>query len=237
MKRVLSSSLKGVAMKSSDWETSDIISTGNNNNNNNQPNTSGQQLQSRSNSDASRRMSIHSSNSLFKQPDLLISCKTADAAATTGRKASRTSSVLTTLDADEQDPVDESNTASLRRNSKRTYDEDDAEVIIVNTFREKKSKQLDAPRHLSSADLDTLKANDPFMYYSIPSVKRAVWEGREVDFDVDLGRPVKRCSAVSFENVNDFAVGLSYDDTRSVANENGDRKEDLFLSFFGVDCQ
>ena len=65
------------------------------------------------------------------------------------------------------------------------------------------------------------------MYYSIPSVKKAVWEGSEANFDLDLSRPVKRFSGVSFENVNDLAVGF-YDNTRSVAN--GDHN-------FGVDYQ
>ena len=69
------------------------------------------------------------------------------------------------------------------------------------------------------------------MYYSIPSVKKAVWEGREVDFDVELSNPVKRCSALSFENADDLCMVFP-DNNLSVAN--GGHKEDLFLSFFGV---
>eukprot|EP00956_Cyclotella_meneghiniana_P020847 scaffold37268_cov23-Cyclotella_meneghiniana.AAC.2 len=183
MKRVLSSTFKGVAMKSSNWETSDITTT----TSNSQPS---RQLRSRSNSNACHRLNHYSFNSLFGQPDLLSSRKSSDAATAT----ERTSSSLLTLESDEQDPVlDESNTASSRRNS---------------------------PRELTTK--------------MMPSLGRE--RGR---FDIDLGRPVKRCSAVSFEIVNDFAaMGLTYDDTSCVANEsNGDCKEDLFLSFFGVDCQ
>ena len=107
----------------------------------------------------------------------------------------------------------------------------DAKVIVVDTFREKTPKQLEARRHLTSADLASLKESDPFMYYSIPSVKKAVWEGREVDFDVELTNPVKRSSAISFENADDLCMVFD-DNTASVAN--GDHEEDLFLSVFGA---
>ena len=117
----------------------------------------------------------------------------------------------------------------------RSSFEEDAKVIVVDTFREKTPKQLEARRYLTSAELVTLKESDPFMYYSIPSVKKAVWEGREVDFDVELTNPVKRSSAVSFENAGDDLCMVFHDNTTSVAN--GDRKEDLFLSFFGVDIE
>ena len=73
------------------------------------------------------------------------------------------------------------------------------------------------------------------MYYSIPSVKKAVWEGREVDFGVELTNPVKRSSAVSFENAGDDLCMVFDDNTTSVAN--GDHEEDLFLSFFGDDIE
>eukprot|EP00956_Cyclotella_meneghiniana_P028553 scaffold66828_cov23-Cyclotella_meneghiniana.AAC.1 len=40
------------------------------------------------------------------------------------------------------------------------------------------------------------------MYYSIPAVKQARWEGRSVDFDVELSEPVERRSAISFEKLD-----------------------------------
>ena len=75
------------------------------------------------------------------------------------------------------------------------------ETIVVDTFREKIPQQLDRSL-LTSADLANLKETDAFMYYSIPAVKQARWEGRAVDFDVELSEPVERRSAISFEKLD-----------------------------------
>ena len=48
-----------------------------------------------------------------------------------------------------------------------------ATAIAVKTFTDKPSKQLDLTKIHSQADLDTIKSQDPFMYYSIPGVRSA----------------------------------------------------------------
>eukprot|EP01083_Nonionella_stella_P134993 410644_1 len=48
-----------------------------------------------------------------------------------------------------------------------------ATAIAVKTFTNKPSKQLDLTKIHTQADLDTIKSQDPFMYYSIPGVRSA----------------------------------------------------------------
>jgi hypothetical protein len=58
-------------------------------------------------------------------------------------------------------------------------------TIVVPTFREKRFKEtFDKKDIKSSADLDQLKKDDPFMYYSLPEVKEAAMKGKDVDFSV-----------------------------------------------------
>eukprot|EP00986_Skeletonema_menzelii_P000971 scaffold273_cov138-Skeletonema_menzelii.AAC.2 len=56
---------------------------------------------------------------------------------------------------------------------------------------------------LSAQDLQTLKQDDPFLYYSIPSVQRAALKFQEPDVSgsslEEPTTPVKRCTRVSFE--------------------------------------
>ena len=84
---------------------------------------------------------------------------------------------------------------STQEHKEESFEDDEFELP---TFRAKKAKILDT--RLSSADLAALKEEDPFMYYSIPAVKKAVWEGRPVDFEVSLfDEPVKRRVSISFD--------------------------------------
>ena len=159
------------------------------------------------------------------------------------RRTSWTPSVLTLkeqsslrklgLDMDEEQEPEDHVSDLTRKNSMRSHDDDDTEIITVETFREKIPKRLDA-QYLSSADLASLKESDPFMYYSIPAVKKAVWEGKEVDFDVEFDEPVNRSSAVSFESINGPCLGEGFYDTYV---GNGEQEVDLFMSLFGVDSQ
>ena len=72
------------------------------------------------------------------------------------------------------------------------------ESFFVSTFQMKADRQLEST-HLSSSELSSLKETDAFMYYSIPAVKKAHWKHREIDFDIELSKPVKRRRAISFE--------------------------------------
>ena len=137
--------------------------------------------------------------------------------------------------------------SQAKSNSKRSLSdiddvEDDGEEFLVETFREKVPKQLCT--RLSRTDLELLKEEDAFMYYSIPAVKKAVWEGKDVDFDVDTSsKPVKRCSAISFESADiSLPVGDITDDVYvpslsdvfyDTIHANDDEDDvDLYMAFF-----
>ena len=73
-------------------------------------------------------------------------------------------------------------------------------TFTMPTFQEKPTKRLNT-RYLTSEDLETLKEEDPFMYYSIPEVRRAVFAGRDVDLTT-AAPVVKRRSAISYESAD-----------------------------------
>lgn len=73
-------------------------------------------------------------------------------------------------------------------------------TFTMPTFQEKPTKRLNT-RYLKSEDLETLKEEDPFMYYSIPEVRRAVFAGRDVDLTT-AAPVVKRRSAISYESAD-----------------------------------
>ncbi|KAL3805600.1 hypothetical protein HJC23_005844 [Cyclotella cryptica] len=52
--------------------------------------------------------------------------------------------------------------------------------VIVDTFKQKVPKKLNI-QDISMTDLDSLKMDDPFMYYSIPAVKNTAWNGEHGD--------------------------------------------------------
>jgi hypothetical protein len=139
---------------------------------------------------------------------------------------------------------EESEDFSLTRtSSKRSLNElsvDDE--FVVSTFKEKVPKQIDT-RRLSMADLDALKHEDAFMYYSIPAVRKAALEGRDVDLQgVHDSRMVKRASAISYESADlagdlDFETMMDDLDIPSLgegyyqANVDG-KVEDFFMKYF-----
>ena len=108
------------------------------------------------------------------------------------------------------------------------------EDFVVSTFASKKDPVELNPGTLSSQELSTLKTRDAFMYYSIPEVRRAHMEGREVDVDQLRTTQVRRSSAISFESadlgLDLFCQGdsreLMYDD-----DDMEDDEDDLFGSY------
>eukprot|EP00985_Skeletonema_marinoi_P002114 scaffold859_cov151-Skeletonema_marinoi.AAC.1 len=67
--------------------------------------------------------------------------------------------------------------------------------------------------NLSAQDLQSLKQDDPFLYYSIPAVRRATFNLEEPDMSQSsLGQSttqsttVKRCTRVSFECHSDLIM-------------------------------
>ena len=103
------------------------------------------------------------------------------------------------------------------------------ESIMVPTklMDEKPKKEVDLGS-ISLDDLESLKKTDPFMYYSIPQVKRATVLMRNIDMSSLLGPParaahqgeapevsqkVSRSTRHSFECHPDFFLGdLLWDD-------------------------
>ncbi|KAL7471971.1 hypothetical protein ACHAXS_012288 [Conticribra weissflogii] len=77
--------------------------------------------------------------------------------------------------------------------------------ITISTFKPnsaEKSRQKVDTKNLSLTDLQALKANDPFMYYSIPQV----WEAEIFlqDFDVSkLNQPTRRIHNATGEQGTD----------------------------------
>ncbi|KAL7484897.1 hypothetical protein ACHAW6_010516 [Cyclotella cf. meneghiniana] len=53
-------------------------------------------------------------------------------------------------------------------------------TVSVPTFVERADAQIEVT-NLNSSDISSLKANDPFMYYSIPAARNAAMKGKEVD--------------------------------------------------------
>ena len=103
-------------------------------------------------------------------------------------------------------------------------------AFTIPTFQETTSKQLDSGLRLSSSDLALLKEDDAFMYYSLPAVKKAQREGKRVDFDIELKKPVKRCSIISFETIDIPSLGEAYYDECSSDSVRNNEEDDFFRS-------
>lgn len=97
--------------------------------------------------------------------------------------------------------------------------------LLVTTSREKRPKQIDI-RHMSSSDLVSLKENDPFMYFSIPTVRSAAIHGNDVDMlaiknaakSLEVPSSYVRKTCISFESslIADMA-DIDFDDMDSSA--------------------
>ena len=65
--------------------------------------------------------------------------------------------------------------------------------------------------NLSAEDLESLKQEDPFLYYSIPAVRRTTFNFEEPDLtgsslEESTTTTVKRCTRVSFECPSDLLM-------------------------------
>ena len=109
-------------------------------------------------------------------------------------------------------------------------EEQDEEIQDENipTFQEKPSRRLNT-RYLTSDDLVDLKEVDPFMYYSIPEVRRAVFAGRDVGLTASSSPVVKRRSILSYESADLNLLRETYAEM-SVGSSNCGDPMDMFLS-------
>ena len=97
------------------------------------------------------------------------------------------------------------------------------------TFSEKPQKQIN-PSDLSSSDVASLKTNDAFMYYSIPSARKAAILNKPVDMQREVG-PVTRQSRISFECYGDLLLEDLINDTAVESNSDTEPDNDLFMAF------
>jgi hypothetical protein len=110
------------------------------------------------------------------------------------------------------------------------------ESFTVPTFRPKAPEKQITVKDLSSQDLGELKKNDPFLYYSIPQVRKAKFlqqDQSSLQIQGDGAQKVTRQSRLSFECHGDLLLD---DLLIDIARESADRsdvredEDDLFLS-------
>lgn len=111
------------------------------------------------------------------------------------------------------------------------------ESFTVPTFRPKAPEKQITVKDLSSQDLGELKKNDPFLYYSIPQVRKAKFlqqdQSSPLHIQGDEAQKVTRQSRLSFECHGDLLLD---DLLIDIARESADRsdvredEDDLFLS-------
>ncbi|KAL3764552.1 hypothetical protein ACHAWO_007923 [Cyclotella atomus] len=82
---------------------------------------------------------------------------------------------------------------------------EDPSSVIVPTFREERPRSVDVPS-LSQSELAKLKVEDPFMYYSIPSVRIAELSGNAVGASSAGTGTVVRMQRVTAELYPDILV-------------------------------
>ena len=134
-----------------------------------------------------------------------------------------------TADKDEEakeDTIDDTDDEDQDEEIQEGDSYDHSDTFIIPTFQEKPYKQLNT-RGLTFEDLETLKEEDPFMYYSIPEVRRAVFEGRDVDLTT-ASPIVKRRRVISCESA-DF---LDFDHLQAACDEMSDCSDDDIMVMF-----
>ncbi|KAL3804669.1 hypothetical protein HJC23_008484 [Cyclotella cryptica] len=123
-------------------------------------------------------------------------------------------------------------------------------VSTISTVFEKPATKLDVNNIRSSHDLDALRESDPFMYYSIPSVRKAAMHQQPVDIsaltppisdDNTVRMPksrscesqVTRQTRVSFECHTDLLFEDLAEFNSDIVNEHLrlDYNDDLFKNF------
>ena len=104
---------------------------------------------------------------------------------------------------------------------------DNSQTFIVPTVFDKQDKvEMDTKNITTSSDLEALKVGDPFLYHSIPAVKEATLNFKEVDMsrlsgpNADSVTQVKRQTRLTTESAPDSkpAAGGGY--TRSLFTYN-----------------
>jgi len=82
-------------------------------------------------------------------------------------------------------------------------------TISHPTFSDEKPKKIIDTTDLNVEDMESLKKSDPFLYFSIPAVRRAAVHNKEVDLsslrDSQASR-VERRSRISFECHTDLLL-------------------------------
>lgn len=105
-------------------------------------------------------------------------------------------------------PFTEKNASSASSSSRS-----DSELLLTTTATAAvcapEQTEIDIS-NLSAEDLQALKKEDPFLYYSIPSVRRAAFHLEEPDLSrsrlEESATVVKRCTRVSFECHTDLLM-------------------------------
>jgi hypothetical protein len=82
-------------------------------------------------------------------------------------------------------------------------EEEDSPFFVVPTFRKERPRSVDVSS-LSQSELAKLKTEDPFMYFSIPTVRIAELSGKDVD--VPLAGTVSRMQRITAEIHPDILV-------------------------------
>ncbi|KAL7508689.1 hypothetical protein ACHAXN_005784 [Cyclotella atomus] len=139
-----------------------------------------------------------------------------------------------------------------RRGSFEANDSEFTEAIVCATVFEKTStKQVDT-RRLSSSGAALLKAQDPFMYYSVPTLRRASYLKMDLPtfqaaasagpFDLETDHSsdesltvVRRQSRVSTECHPDYLFTEFYglndnEDDTDIEDEDSDAEEDFLMA-------
>lgn len=131
-------------------------------------------------------------------------------------------------------------------------------VFHIATVFEKPQKKLDI-KDITFSDLASLKKSDPFMYYSIPAIRKAVLYGKEVDSS-EISMPISdqiqrtmrgrssknqvtRQSRISFECYTDLLLEDLTDNFNSVCLDHNEQKNesmdqnDFFKQLFSCDTK
>jgi hypothetical protein len=94
-------------------------------------------------------------------------------------------------------------------------------IPMATNSEEKTPKTIDVNSIRTASDLDALKKNDPFMYYSIPAVREKAMRGKAIDLSTVVAasaknNTVKRRSSISFESID--GGGPSEEEVTKIAN-------------------
>ena len=83
------------------------------------------------------------------------------------------------------------------------------DIIVPTVFDKQDKVEMDTKNITTSSDLEALKVGDPFLYHSIPAVKEATLNFKEVDMsrlsgpNADSNTHVKRQTRLTTESAPD----------------------------------